>query len=590
MKELIVNRFKNSKVKKRKFLITLSTLLLFASKTANSVPDAGSLLKEEEDIKSYKNIPRSIPKFDEEKEKKSKPIDDLKSSIFVNEIRFSGKVKKFTEAKLKSLLKDYTNKKLSFSEINEAVELIQEFYLVNDFFLAKVTLPEQEVVDGIIYININEGKLDSKDPFIIKENNLRLYKDILSDYIENALSTGITKNGLERALLNINDLPGISAVSTIEPGVEEGSSKIILNVVEDDLVTGSITLDNYGNRYTAKQRSTVQIDVNNPSKIGDKLSITKTFNTGQKFDYSQFDYEVPVGQSGLKAFASASRLEFEIGKELKTNPVSIGNADTYEIGIKYPVQRTNNQSVFLRTSIEKKEIYNETTGVLTNDKTLEKTKIGFDFEGKNIFQNDSISGISVSGIFGELDLSKVNTDYTNDQSSTGAKTHGDFSKALFDVYHIHRFTEKINFKYYGSLQSASKNLDSSEKMSLGGISGVRAYPSGEASGDEGYKLSFEVQYDLSKPDMDFDLIGTLFYDYGRIRQYKDSSNISLTTPNEYSLSGWGVSFDLIANERVKLNLGWAKAIGDNDGQSSSGNNSDGRDDSSRAWFQVIFRF
>ena len=590
MKELIVNRFKNSKVKKRKFLITLSTLLLFASKTANSVPDAGSLLKEEEDIKSYKNIPRSIPKIDEEKEKKSKPVDDLKSSIFVNEIRFSGKVKKFTEAKLKSLLKDYTNKKLSFSEINEAVELIQEFYLVNDFFLAKVTLPEQEVVDGIIYININEGKLDSKDPFVIKENNLRLYKDILSDYLENALSTGVTKNGLERALLNINDLPGISAVSTIEPGVEEGSSKIILNVVEDDLVTGSITLDNYGNRYTAKQRSTVQIDVNNPSKIGDKLSITKTFNTGQKFDYSQFDYEVPVGQSGLKAFASASRLEFEIGKELKTNPVSIGNADTYEIGIKYPVQRTNNQSVFLRTSIEKKEIYNETTGVLTNDKTLEKTKIGFDFEGKNIFQNDSISGISVSGIFGELDLSKVNTDYTNDQSSTGAKTHGDFGKALFDVYHIHRFTEKINFKYYGSLQYASKNLDSSEKMSLGGISGVRAYPSGEASGDEGYKLSFEVQYDLSKPNMDFDMIGTLFYDYGRIRQYKNSSNISLTTPNEYSLSGWGVSFDLIANERVKLNLGWAQAIGDNDGKSSSGNNSDGRGGSSRAWFQVVFRF
>ena len=585
-----MNRFKKSKVKKRKFLITLSTLLLFASKTANSVPDAGSLLKEEEDIKNYKKIPRSIPKIDEEKEKKSKPVQDLKSSIFVSEIRFLGKVEKFTEAKLKSLLKDYTNKKLSFSKINEAVELIQEFYLVNDFFLAKVTLPEQEVVDGIIYININEGKLDSKNPIVIKENNLRLYKDILTDYLENALSTGITKNGLERALLNINDLPGISAVSTIEPGVEEGSSKIILNVVEDDLLTGSITLDNYGNRYTAKQRSTVKIDVNNPSKTGDKLSITKTFNTGQKFDYSEFDYEVPVGKSGLKAFASASRLEFEIGKELKTNPVSIGNADTYEIGIKYPIQRTNNQSVFLKTSIEKKEIYNETTGVLTNDKTLEKTKIGLDFEGKNIFQNDSISGISVSGIFGELDLSKVNTDYTNDQSSTGAKTHGDFSKALFDVYHIHRFTEKINFKYYGSLQYASKNLDSSEKMSLGGISGVRAYPSGEASGDEGYKLSFEVQYDLSKPDMDFDMIGTLFYDYGRIRQYKNSSNISLTTPNEYSLSGWGVSFDLIANERVKLNLGWAQAIGDNDGKSSSGNNSDGRGGSSRAWFQVVFRF
>ena len=585
-----MKRLKNTKVKKRNFLITLSTLLLFASKTANSVPDAGSLLKSEEDIKSYKKIPRSIPKIDKEKQDKSKPIEDLKSSIFVNEIKFTGKIKKFKITKLQSLLKDFLNKKLTFSEINEAVDLIQEFYLVNDFFLAKVTLPEQEVIDGIIYININEGQLDTKDPYIIKTDNLRLYKDVLSDYLENALSTGITKNGLERALLNINDLPGISAVSTIQPGVEQGSSKIVINVVEDDLVTGNITLDNHGNRYTAKQRSTIKIDVNNPSKIGDKLTITKTFNDDQKFDFSQFDYEVPIGQSGLKAFALASRLEFEIGKELKTNPVSLGNADTYEVGLKYPIQRTNNQSVFLKTSFERKEIYNETTGVLTNDKTVEKAKIGFDFEGKNIFQNDSISGISVSGIFGELDLSKVNSDYTNDQSSTGAKTHGDFSKALFDIYHIHRFTDKINFKYYGSLQYASKNLDSSEKMSLGGISGVRAYPSGEASGDEGYKFSFEVQYDLSRPDMDFDLIGTLFYDYGKIRQYKDSSNITLTTPNEYNLSGWGVSFDLIANERVKLNLGWAQAIGDNDGQSSSGNNSDGRGGSSRAWFQVVFRF
>ncbi len=585
-----MNRFKNSKVKIRKFLIALSTLLLLATKTANSVPDAGSLLKGEEDIKSYKKIPRSIPKIDKEKEIKSKPVEDLKSSIFVNDIKFLGKIEKFSYGKLKSLLKDYINKKLTFAQINEAVELIQEFYLVNDFFLAKVTLPEQEVVDGIIYININEGRLDTKDPYVFKAEKLRLLKDVLSDYLENALSTGVTKNGLERALLNINDLAGISAVSTIEPGIEKGSSKIVLNVLEDDLLNGSLTFDNHGNRYTGQNRSTIKVNINNPSKIGDKLLFTKTFNDEDNFDFSQFDYEVPIGYSGLKAFASASRLDFEIGKELTTDPISKGNANTYEIGIRYPVQRTNNQSVFLKTSIEKKEIYNETTGVLTNDKTIENTKLGFDFEGKNTFQKNSITGISVSGIFGNLDLSKVNSDYLNDQKASGPKTDGDFNKLVLDFYHIHKFTEKINFKYYGSFQNASKNLDSSEKFSLGGFSGIRAYPSGEASGDEGHKLSFEVQYDLSKPDMDYDLIGTLFYDYGRIKQYKNPANISLTTPNEYSLSGWGVSFDLIASERVKLNLGWAKAIGDNDGQSSAGNNSDGRAGSSRAWFQVVFRF
>ena len=65
-----------AKAKKRKFLITLSTLLLFASKTANSVPDAGSLLKGEEDIKNYKKIPRSLPKIDKPKSKKIEPQTD----------------------------------------------------------------------------------------------------------------------------------------------------------------------------------------------------------------------------------------------------------------------------------------------------------------------------------------------------------------------------------------------------------------------------------------------------------------------------------------------------------------------------------
>ena len=42
----------------------------------------------------------------------ARPVEDLKSSIFVNDIRFSGKVEKFTVIKLKSLLKNYINKKL----------------------------------------------------------------------------------------------------------------------------------------------------------------------------------------------------------------------------------------------------------------------------------------------------------------------------------------------------------------------------------------------------------------------------------------------------------------------------------------------
>ena len=49
------------------------------------------------------------------------------------------------------------------------------------------------------------------------------------------------------------------------------------------------------------------------------------------------------------------------------------------------------------------------------------------------------------------------------------------------------------FSLYASIrgQVASKNLDISEKMELGGAYAVRAYPEGEAYADQGYVLTVE---------------------------------------------------------------------------------------------------
>ena len=46
---------------------------------------------------------------------------------------------------------------------------------------------------------------------------------------------------------------------------------------------------------------------------------------------------------------------------------------------------------------------------------------------------------------------------------------------------------------------ASKNLDISEKMELGGMYGVRAYPEGEAYADEGVLLTLEARQQVPLP-------------------------------------------------------------------------------------------
>jgi hypothetical protein len=72
-------------------------------------------------------------------------------------------------------------------------------------------------------------------------------------------------------------------------------------------------------------------------------------------------------------------------------------------------------------------------------------------------------------------------------NSPAAQTNGTYSRLSYSVSRQQRLTADATLLLAVNGQQASKNLDSSEKFVLGGINGVRAYPQGEASGDEGYK-------------------------------------------------------------------------------------------------------
>ena len=568
--------------------ITTIFFLLLANNNSFAAPDAGTLLKQEKEAyRSYKD-PLLTPKNNQKKERQKQESSGV-NKIYVKSFRFRGEISNFDPQVFKNLLRNFTNKRNTFEDLEYAVSLIQNLYLENGYFLAQVFLPEQEVSDNVITIQINEGKLDKNQPYILKKNNVRLYDGLVPKYLDDALEVGLTSKALERGLLNLNSLPGIKASSTITSGDEVGTSKIALNLIEENLISGSVLFDNFGNRYTGKLRTNISVNFNNPLRYGDQLSFQKIFNTSTNYDFSSISYEFPIFYSGLKSKISYSAVEFEIGEELRTNPPSKGKASTSNISFSYPVSLTKNNSVFLTADFERKEIYNETTGTITNDKVIENYNVGLTYEKKDTLRSGDIFTISIDKPFGNLDLSNVSVDYNNDQSNSGAKRHGSFEKTLINFYYSQLINEKLNFKTFGLAQFSNKNLDSSEQISLGGINGVRAYPSGEASGDEGYKFTAELQANLFRL-FNNNIFGSLFYDYGFIQQYKDPSNITLTTPNKYSLSGWGVAFDFNPNQDFSFKLVLSKTIGSNDGKSNTGMNSDGRDDTSRAWLLLSYDF
>ena len=575
---------------KKLILCSLVAFFYLHSDLSFAAPDAGSLLKQEKELQQQQNLPKSIPKSLIEDNTKEQEKQNVGEKILIKEFRFDGEIKAFSKEELRRVIQDLYNKDLTFNEIQTAALRIKNFYNQKGYFLANAVIPKQEVQNGIVTIVITEGKLDSKNPFIIKKIDLRLKENIPAEYLNQSMNGEVTQQGLERGLLNFNDTPGVAGTITLEPGDEPGTTKIILDVIEGPLLSGSVTVDNYGSRYTGEIRTTGTININNPSNYGDQVGLTKIIAPKDNFDLNQASYNFPLGRSGLRGTASYSKLEYKIGKELETNPMSMGTADLYSTSVKYPLYRTAKQSFFVDGSYDKKKLYNETTGSVTSNKELDNYGLGFTFQNTDEFITAGFSQLSFTQTYGDLDLSKVASSLTSDQGAGGAKTNGSFEKSAVQLLRIQRVTEKLNLQLLANAQFANKNLDSSEKLSLGGATGVRAYPSGEASGDEGQKISIDAKYNLKSGTKFGDIIASVFYDYGKIRQYKDTLDINMTTPNEYSLEGWGVALDLISAGKYNVKVGWADAIGGNPGKTSEGKNSDGRGDLSRYWFLASAQF
>jgi hemolysin activation/secretion protein len=141
-----------------------------------------------------------------------------------------------------------------------------------------------------------------------------------------------------------------------------------------------------------------------------------------------------------------------------------------------------------------------------------------------------------------------------------------------------------------SAQAASKNLDSSERLYLGGATGVRAFPASEAGGAAGHTLTLELRQRL---DNAFTLTG--FYDYGRITVNKHNANASdgsaISAVNAYDLQGYGASLAWMDGKGIELKATMSKRNADNPAADvTTGMDGDKTKKITRLWLSVGISF
>lgn len=489
------------------------------------------------------------------------------------------------ETDLQILLTEFLGQQVGLAELQSAADAISRHYRDRGYFVARAYLPQQEIQGGIVEIAVLEGKVGQATAKI--GGTARTQPAVAQRLLDASVKPGDTvhERPLERAALLVNDLPGMSASISLEPGAATGQTNVTLNAEEGALANVQIDADNHGNRFTGQNRLGGTLVLNSPLKLADQFSLRLMKSDGD-LDLLRLTYQVPVGSSGLRMGASYSKVDFTVCCQIGLTPG--GGSDNYSLFANYPLVRQRDLSVYLNAVIDRKDTVNKPGVGADRERNLDVLTLGGSVESRDSVGGGGFNYGNLALGFGRLGI--------RDAADAGADAAGpraadSFRKIALQAARTQRLGERISLYAGLNGQWAGKNLDSAEKFTLGGASGVRAYPSGEASGDDGTIAQVELRADL--PINGFNALwqGFLFYDHGQITVNHTQFVAGGLTPNNYSLKGWGLGLNITRAGLFQVRGMWATKIGDNPGRNLlTGADADGRSDRSRFWLQAVTLF
>jgi len=519
--------------------------------TAQQIPDAGQLLRETRPPPAPAKPP---PAIDLGVRVKPAMRPDAGLGVQVKAFHFTG-VTVFKSSQLQALLADSIGKTLGFAELETAANTITVFYRQQGYFGATAYLPAQEIKDGVVEITVVEGRLGK---IKLKRNQgVRLKESIARGYLDHIpADRPLNEREVERALLLLNDLPGISVSGVLEPGATAGVGDLSIQMSEGRRVAGSVEYDNSGARSTGENRVGVGVSVNNPSGRGDQLTLRALQGQGGGMKNVSAAYAIPVNSIGTKAEVNVSALDYRLGKEFASLQAS-GEARVVGAKVSHSFIRSRSLNVIGQAGVERKKLEDRIDASNSlSDKTSRNLSLRLAADQVDDWMGGGANYLAVSMTRGRLVLDTPGVS-AQDAGPGGRQTQGSFQKWNYSASRQQVLASQLSVYAAVNGQAAGKNLDSSEKFTLGGPYGVRAYPAAEAAADEGMVANLELRYILPQTLLPGEWMLTGFVDAGRARINKDP--LPTDSDNMRTLYGNGIGLNWAGYKGVNLrtSLAWS---------------------------------
>jgi hemolysin activation/secretion protein len=549
--------------------LTLTLAASAASLHAQRVPTVGGQLQQ---IPPAPVTPRSDPGLLVVPPAKPAPADPAGARIRVAQLRISGQTL-YDEATLVRASGIATGSDLNLADLRAAAARIAAFYKAHGYFLAQAYLPAQDVQGGSVTIAVLEGRYGA-----ISVDNATNLNAGVPRRILRGIDTGdvVGAAPLERRLLLLSDIPGVAVQSTLSPGTDFGASNLNVAIAPGRRITGDLSVDNAGNRYTGAYRGGGSVNLNNATGLGDTLGVRVLAST-EGMAYGRASWQVPVGN--LTVGAAYAHFRYDLSHEFESLDAH-GTADIAALYASYPLIRTRAANLYAVGELDAKW-YDDRID-LTDARSLRMSKtatLGLNGNSRDGLGGGGVNVASIGWTIGHLDL---RTPLDRAADALGARSDGTFNKFNFSVARLQNVSGPLSL--YGAVrgQVALDNLDPSEKMELGGAYNVRAYPEGEAFGDQGYVATAEARLMLDQwtrgvPGQ-FQLIG--FVDTGHVQ---NARNKWFPGRNHRQRSGYGAGLAWMGPQNITLRGTYARKIGDIAATSAP-------DRDGQFWFQVAKTF
>lgn len=250
-------------------------------------------------------------------------------------------------------------------------------------------------------------------------------------------------------------------------------------------VRGELAADNHGSAHSGRDRLRGWWEWSGLAAAKDQLRLQGVASRQGTWQGAA-SYSRPWGREGARGWLALARSSYQLGGEFALLDVH-GVADTLSAGVSWPVLPGTTDPLELGVLAQHRRLRDQMDAIGV-DERKRSDALGLSLSAARTGAGLSAWG-QVTAQLGHLHLGPA----AREADALSARTEGGFLKATFDASALRALPAQWSLMARAAGQWADKNLDSSEKFTLGGPQGVRAWPLGDSPGDTGWLLQLELR-------------------------------------------------------------------------------------------------